>query len=180
MKYFCEDAPEYAIVVAGSLLGVAIHKGVSFPVGKVDMMELKPLSFREFLCAVGEEKMVELLESDDYELMNSFSNKYTEWLKYYYYVGGMPEVVRSFVENKDFTEVRELQKKIIQMYENDFSKHTTESELPRIRMVWNAIPMQLAKENKKFFFGKIKKGARSKDFEVAIEWLLDCGLINKV
>lgn len=180
LKYFCEDAPEYAIVVAGSLLGVAIHKGVSFPVGKVDMMELKPLSFREFLCAVGEEKMVELLESDDYELMNSFSNKYTEWLKYYYYVGGMPEVVRSFVENKDFTEVRELQKKIIQMYENDFSKHTTESELPRIRMVWNAIPMQLAKENKKFFFGRIKKGARSKDFEIAIEWLLDCGLIKKV
>lgn len=180
LKYFYENAPEYAIIAAGSLLGVAIHKGVSFPVGKVDTLELNPLSFREFLYAVGEEGLVGLIDSRDTELMKSYREKYIDWLKKYYYIGGMPEVVDFFVENKDFTEVRYLQNKIIEMYEDDFSKHTTENELPRIRMVWNSIPMQLAKENKKFFFGKIKEGARAKDFEIAIEWLQDCGLIKKV
>lgn len=180
LKYFCENAPEYAIVAAGSLLGVAIHKGVSFPVGKVDTLELNPLSFREFLYAVGEDGLVGLIDSKNIELMKSYREKYIDWLKKYYYIGGMPEVVDSFAENKDFVEVRYLQNKIIEMYEDDFSKHTTENELPRIRMVWNSIPMQLAKENKKFFFGKIKEGARAKDFEVAIEWLQDCGLIKKV
>ena len=180
LKYFCENAPEYPVIAAGSLLGVAIHKGVSFPVGKVDTMELNPLSFREFLRAVGEEGLEALVSKQDFELMNAFREKYVDWLKKYYYIGGMPEVVQAFVENKDFTEVRYLQNKIIEMYEDDFSKHTTENELPRIRMVWNSIPMQLAKENKKFFFGKIKEGARAKDFEIAIEWLQDCGLIKKV
>ena len=179
-KYFCENAPEYPVIAAGSLLGVAIHKGVSFPVGKVDSIELNPLSFREFLCAVGEEGLEALISGRNFELMNAFRGKYIDWLKKYYYIGGMPEVVQAFVENKDFTEVRYLQNKIIEMYENDFSKHTSENELPRIRMVWNSIPMQLAKENKKFFFGKIKEGARAKDFEIAIEWLQDCGLIKKV
>ncbi len=180
LKYFYENAPEYAIVAAGSLLGVAIHKGTSFPVGKVDTLELHPLCFREFLMAVGEDGLARLIESADFEMMSIFRDKYTDWLKKYYFIGGMPEVVASFVENRDFAEVRYLQSKIIEMYEDDFSKHTTENELPRIRMVWNSIPMQLAKENKKFFFGKIKEGARAKDFEIAIEWLQDCGLIKKV
>lgn len=180
LKYFCENAPEYAIIAAGSLLGVAIHKGVSFPVGKVDTLELNPLSFKEFLYAVGEDGLVGLIDSKNTELMTAYREKYIDWLKKYYYIGGMPEVVDSFIGNKDFSEVRYLQNKIIEMYEDDFSKHTTENELPRIRMVWNSIPMQLAKENKKFFFGKIKEGARAKDFEIAIEWLQDCGLIKKV
>ena len=180
LKYFCEEAPEYAVIAAGSLLGVAIHKGVSFPVGKVDTIQLNPLSFREFLAAVGEEGLARLIEQKEYDLMSAFREKYIDWLKKYYYIGGMPEVVSFFVEEKDFGEVRYLQKQIIEMYENDFSKHTTEQELPRIRMVWNSVPMQLAKENKKFLFGKIKEGARSKDFEIAIEWLQDCGLITKV
>lgn len=180
LKYFYENAPEYAIVAAGSLLGVAIHKGVSFPVGKVDTLQVNPMSFREFLVAVGEEGLVRLIEGMDTELMATFHDKYVDWLKKYYFIGGMPEVVASFVKDKDFTEVRYLQNRIIEMYESDFSKHTPENDLPRIRMVWNSIPMQLAKENKKFFYGQIKEGARAKDFEVAIEWLQDCGLIKKV
>ncbi|MBQ8262253.1 MAG: ATP-binding protein [Lachnospiraceae bacterium] len=180
LKYFCEETPEYAIIAAGSLLGVAVHKGVSFPVGKVDTLELNPLSFREFLQAIGEEGLVRLIYEMNISLIENFREKYIDWLKKYYYIGGMPEVVSSFVSERDFTEVRRLQKRIIEMYEADFSKHTPSNELPRIRMVWNSIPMQLAKENKKFFFGKIKEGARTKDFEIAIEWLLDCGLIKKV
>lgn len=180
LKYFCEETPEYAIIAAGSLLGVAVHKGVSFPVGKVDTLELNPLSFREFLQAIGEEGLVRLIDEMNISLIENFREKYIDWLKKYYYIGGMPEVVSSFVTERDFTEVRRLQKRIIEMYEADFSKHTPSNELPRIRMVWNSIPMQLAKENKKFFFGKIKEGARAKDFEIAIEWLLDCGLIKKV
>ena len=180
LKYFCEEAPEYAVIAAGSLLGVAIHKGVSFPVGKVDTLELNPLSFREFLLAIGEVGLAKLIEEVNISLIESFRVKYIDWLKKYYFIGGMPEVVSSFVTERDFTEVRRIQKRIIEMYEADFSKHTTVNELPRIRMVWNSIPMQLAKENKKFFFGKIKEGARAKDFEIAIEWLLDCGLIKKV
>jgi hypothetical protein len=180
LKYFCENAPEYAIIAAGSLLGVAIHSGVSFPVGKVDTLELNPLSFREFLLAVGEDGLVQLINQKDWSMIKVFKDKYIDWLKKYYYIGGMPEVVASFVENKDFTQVRYIQNSIIEMYENDFSKHTSNNQLPRIRMVWNSIPMQLAKENKKFFFGQIKEGARAKDFEIAIEWLQDCGLIKKV
>ena len=180
LKYFCENAPEYAIVAAGSLLGVAIHEGVSFPVGKVDTLDLHPLSFREFLEAMGEAPLAEVITSANYQLMADNSAKYIHWLKNYYYVGGMPEVVAYFAEHKDYQEVRRLQNAILEQYEDDFGKHATSASLARIRMVWNAIPMQLAKENKKFFFGKIKKGARLKDFEIAIEWLLDCGLITKV
>jgi hypothetical protein len=180
LKYFYENAPQYAVIAAGSLLGVAIHEGVSFPVGKVDILELNPLSFREFLLAVGESGLVSLLDNCDWEMIKTFREKYMDWLKKYYYIGGMPEVVLSFVEEHDFAEVRYLQKQIIEMYEDDFSKHTPDLELPRIRMVWNSVPMQLAKENKKFFFGKIREGARAKDFELAIEWLKDCGLIKKV
>lgn len=180
LKYFCENAPEYAVIAAGSLLGVAIHEGVSFPVGKIDILELHPLNYREFLEAVGEKQLADLLKSGEYSLMITFKNKLIHWLRNYYYVGGMPEAVQNFVNHKDYVEVRNIQNTIIELYEDDFSKHTSLRELPRIRMVWNSIPMQLAKENKKFFFGQVKEGGRLKDFEVAIEWLLDSGLIKKV
>ena len=180
LKYFCEDASEYHVVAAGSLLGVAIHEGVSYPVGKVDLLDLYPLNFREFLCAVGEEELSKALSTKDYELIDNFSDKYLFWLKNYYYTGGMPAVVDFFREQKDYAEVRAIQKDIVRQYQGDFGKHVDARDLPRIRMVWESIPMQLAKENKKFFFGQIKKGARSNEFEIAIQWLLDCGLIYKV
>lgn len=180
LKYFCENAPEYPVIAAGSLLGVAIHSGVSFPVGKVDILELHPMNYREFLMAMGEEQLASLIAGKEYSIIGDFSEKYIFWLKNYYYVGGMPEVVDYFSRNKNYLEVRSMQNAILEQYESDFSKHTGSHELPRIRMVWNSIPLQLAKENKKFFFGKIKEGARAKDFEIAIEWLQDCGLITKV
>ena len=180
LKYFCENAPEYAVVAAGSLLGVAIHDGVSFPVGKVDTLELHPMCFREFLEAMRETALAELLGRGEPSLLGDFREKYIFWLKNYYYVGGMPEAVSFFAEHKDYREVRNIQNALLAQYEDDFGKHAGNSELARIRMVWNSIPMQLAKENKKFFFGQIKAGARMKDYEIAIEWLLDCGLISKV
>lgn len=180
LKYFCENASEYAVIAAGSLLGVAIHSGISFPVGKVDTLELHPMNFREFLLAMGEDALAKLLEKDDMGILADFNEKYIFWLKNYYYVGGMPEIVQYYSEHKNYDEVRNMQNLILEQYENDFGKHTSANELPRIRMVWNSIPLQLAKENKKFFFGKIKEGARAKDFELAIEWLQDCGLIKKV
>ena len=180
LKYFCENAPEYAVVSAGSLLGVAIHEGVSFPVGKVESLNMYPMSFREFLIAMGEEALADIIEEKDYQALNTFSDKYINWLKLYYFVGGMPEAVNDYAECGDVTSVRDIQKQILELYENDFSKHTPNDELARIRMVWNSIPLQLAKENKKFFFGQIRKGARAKDFELAIEWLQDCGLAGKV
>ena len=180
LKYFCENASQYAVIAAGSLLGVAIHAGVSYPVGKVDTLELYPMNYREFLLAMGEEQLAGLLKKKNYTYISDFKEKYIFWLKNYYYVGGMPEIVSFFSQHKDYVEVRNMQQAIIDQYENDFSKHTSSNELPRIRMVWNSIPMQLSKENKKFFFGKIKEGARAKDFELAIEWLQDCGLITKV
>ncbi len=180
LKYFCENAPEYAVIAAGSLLGVAIHNGVSYPVGKVDQIELHPMNFREFLEAMGEKQLADLLEKKDYRLISDFRDKYSHWLKNYYYVGGMPEVVEYFSRHKDYVEVRNLQNNLLTHYEDDFGKNAGGNELSRIRMVWNSIPIQLAKENKKFFFGQIKTGARMKDFEVAIEWLKDCGLITKV
>ena len=180
LKYFCEEAPEYHVVAAGSLLGVAIHEGISCPVEKVDMLDLYPLNFREFLCAMGEEALSDALNTKDYPLIDIFSEKYLFWLKNYYYTGGMPAVVEAFRVEKDYAEVRRIQSEIVRQYEGDFGKHIDAKTLPRIRMVWDSIPMQLAKENKKFFFGQIKKGARSTDFEIAIQWLLDCGLVYKV
>jgi len=180
LKYFCENARDYPVIAAGSLLGVAIHKKVSFPVGKVNMMNLYPLSFREFLSAINEDALKEFLDQKDYVSMQLFHDKYREHLKNYYYVGGMPEAVQRFLDTRDYLQVRQVQNEIIELYENDFGKHIEENELPRVRMVWNSIPLQLAKENKKFFFGQIKKGARSAEYEVAIQWLLDCGLIHKV
>lgn len=180
LKYFCEEAPEYHIVAAGSLLGVAIHDGVSYPVGKVDILDLYPFNFREFLCAMDEGALLEALDTKDYTLIDNFSDKYLFWLKNYYYVGGMPAVVDAFRMHKDYGEVRQIQNDIVRQYEGDFGKHIDSHTLPRIRMVWDSIPIQLAKENKKFFFGQIKKGARSSEYEIAIQWLIDCGLVYKV
>ena len=180
LKYFCENAAEYPIIAAGSLLGVALHKGVSFPVGKVRFLRMYPLSFYEFLLAMGETGLADILSSNAYDLLPTFHERLIFWLKNYYYVGGMPEAVAAFAENNDYSLVRSIQRDLLTFYELDFSKHIESRELPQVRMVWNAIPIQLAKENKKFFFGRVKKGARSKDFATAISWLADCGLITKV
>ncbi len=180
LKYFYENAPEYHIVCAGSLLGIALHEGTSFPVGKVDFLKLYPLSFKEFLMAIGLERFAELLDKKDYDMIKSFKQTYIDALKQYYYVGGMPEVVASFADEKDFNEARKIQKIILTAYEQDFSKHAPKEIVPKIRMLWNSIPSQLAKENKKFIYGLIREGARAKDYETAIMWLSDCGLVHKV
>jgi len=180
LKYFNEDAPQYQIVCAGSMLGVALHQGTSFPVGKVEFLDLYPLSFYEFMMAMGKEQYVTLLQKGDLEMATTFKQDYIDLLKHYYFVGGMPEAVLSFSENKDFNEVREIQQRILSAYEQDFSKHAPNEVVPRIRMLWNSIPAQLTKENKKFIYGLIKEGARAKDYELALLWLTDCGLIHKV
>lgn len=180
LKYFYENAPQYHIVCAGSLLGIALHGGTSFPVGKVDFLKLYPLSFREFLMACGKDRFVKLMDDSDFTMMTSFRQTYIDLLKQYYFVGGMPEAVLHFAENKDFNEVREVQARILAAYEQDFSKHAPNEIVPRIRMVWNSIPSQLAKENKKFVYGLVREGARAKDYEAAIMWLCDCGLVHKV
>lgn len=180
LKYFYEDAPQYHIVCAGSLLGIALHEGTSFPVGKVDFLKLYPLSFKEFLMATGKERFAELLDKQDYQMITSFRHTYIDALKQYFFVGGMPEAVQSFAENKDFNEVRAIQKRILAAYEQDFSKHAPNEIVPKIRMIWNSIPSQLAKENKKFVYGLVREGARAKDYETAIMWLSDCGLVHKV
>lgn len=180
LKYFYEDAPEYHIISAGSLLGVALHSHTSFPVGKVIFMDLFPFTFLEFLDALGENALIEMLHNDDWKLITSFKTRYIERLRQYYYVGGMPEAVLKFTENANFKEVRDIQKQILDAYEQDFSKHAPRDIIPRIRMVWNSIPAQLAKENRKFIYGIIKEGARAKDYELALSWLVDCGLVHKI
>ena len=180
LKYFFENANEYHIVAAGSLLGVAMHSGTSFPVGKVDFVDLYPLNFYEFLDALGEKELVNLINKNDIELINVFSGKLKDYLKQYMYIGGMPEVVASFVEKKDYIEVRQIQKKLLDAYEQDFSKHAPNNIVPRIRQLFNNIPTQLAKENKKFIYGLVKEGARAKEYELALSWLIDCGLIYQV
>lgn len=180
LKYFREKAPQYHVIAAGSLLGIAMHKNDSFPVGKVDFLHLYPLSFYEFLNAVGEKKMVDLLQAKDWTMLTMVRAKFEERLRQYYFVGGMPAAVLAFVNDGDLNKVRTIQKSIIEAYERDFSKHAPAIEVPRIRMVWHSIPSQLSKENRKFIYGMIKEGARAKDFELAIEWLKDAGLIYKV
>lgn len=180
LKYFCEDAPQYHIVCAGSLLGIALHRGTSFPVGKVDFLKLYPLSFQEFLMAIGKQQFSELLDQQDFSMITSFRETYADALKQYYFVGGMPEAVESFAENQDFNEVRQIQKRILAAYEQDFSKHAPNEVVPRLRMLWNSIPAQLAKENKKFIYGLVREGARAKDYETALLWLSDCGLVHRV
>lgn len=180
LKYFYENAPQYHIICAGSLLGIALHQGTSFPVGKVDFLKLYPLSFKEFLMATDKERFAKLLDEQNFEMITSFKQTYIDSLKHYYFVGGMPEAVQSFAQNKDFNEVREIQKRILAAYEQDFSKHAPNEIVPRLRMLWNSIPSQLAKENKKFIYGLIREGARAKEYETAIMWLSDCCLVHKV
>lgn len=180
LKYFYENAPQYHIVCAGSLLGIALHGGTSFPVGKVDFLSLYPLSFQEFLSATVGERYTELLEKQDFEMISAFRQTYIDALKQYYFVGGMPEAVQCFAEDKDFNEVREIQKRILAAYEQDFSKHAPIEIVPKIRMLWNSIPSQLAKENKKFIYGLVREGGRAKEYEAALMWLSDCGLVHKV
>ena len=180
LKYFRENAPQYDIIVAGSLLGVACHEGTGFPVGKVSFMNLFPLSFEEFLLAMGEERFVELLNKKDFKTIKLFNNKYEKLLKQYCYVGGMPEIVQDFVENKDFESVRNLQKEILSAYEEDFTKHIPTNTVAKIRLLWKSIPAQLSKENKKFIYGAAKEGARARDFEAALSWLINSGLVYKV
>lgn len=180
LKYFYENAPEYHIIAGGSLLGVALNNRTSFPVGKVDFLNLYPLTFIEFLRAIDDNALADLLLTPDWELIKVFKSKYTDRLRQYYFVGGMPEAVISFAKTSAFDQVRQIQKNILIAYEQDFSKHASHDIVPRIRMVWNSIPGQLAKENRKFIYGLLRQGARAKEYELAISWLVDSGLIHIV
>ena len=180
LKYFYEEMPQYHIVAAGSLLGVTLHSGISFPVGKVDRLNLYPLNFYEYLEALGQEKLVELLKSKNFEMIDVYKDTLLDYLKQYMYIGGMPEVVSAFIKNKDFNEARQIQNHILLDYGNDFSKHIPKETLPKVLAVWNSIPAQLAKENKKFIYSNIVANGRAKEFEDAITWLIDSGLIYKV
>ena len=180
LKYFCEKAPEYDIVAAGSLLGVAHHKGTGFPVGKVEYLNLYPLSFKEFLLAMNENQILELIDKNNFEMQKVFKERIIDLLRRYCYVGGMPKAVLSFAQKQDYNLVRKIQKNILDDYESDFSKHISPEQVERTRLLWSAIPSQLVKENKKCVYGKIKQGARAKDFEIALNWLIDSGLVHKV
>lgn len=179
LKYFCENAPQYHVAAAGSLLGIAFHRQSSFPVGKVDFMDLYPMSFSEFMVAMGEQKLTQVLQNKDWNTLTVFRDKLTDYLKYYFFVGGLPEVVETYIQTKDWQKVRYVQNRILLSYQGDFSKHAPYAIVPRIQMVWQSIASQLAKENKKFIYGVLRDGARAKDFELAIQWLCDCGLLVK-
>ncbi len=180
LKYFQENAKEYFLMAAGSLLGVVLHQQLSFPVGKVDFLNLYPLNFKEFLMALEEEELIQLINNQDWQLINTFREKYIDLLKQYYFLGGMPEVVEDFIKNRDYSKARQIQKGILDAYEQDFSKHAPVEIVPRIRMIWNSIPSQITKENKKFIYGQLKQGARAKDFELALAWLYDSDLVYRV
>lgn len=180
LKYFYENANEYHIIAAGSLLGVALHEGTSFPVGKVEFLDLYPLNFKEFLLAIGQEDIEKLIESNDLNLIIAFSEKIKDYLRQYYYIGGMPACVKSYAEEKNFEKIRMIQNRLLEAYEQDFSKHAPTAIVPRIRQLWNNIPTQLAKENKKFIYGLIKQGARAREYELALSWLIDCGLVYQI
>ena len=180
LKYFCEEAPQYSIIAAGSLLGVALHAGTSFPVGKVDRMHLYPLNFQEFLYAMGEDAAAEILQTKDQRMITVLREKLSDLLRQYYYVGGMPEAVNYYKDNKEFTGIRQIQKNLLAYYQQDFSKHAEPKLTERLNLVWSSIPAQLAKENRKFIYGQVRQGARAKDFELAIQWLSDCGLIHVI
>ena len=179
LKYFCEET-KYNIMCAGSFLGIALHKNTSFPVGKVEFLNLYPLSFNEFLIANRQERLVNLLLKQDFEKIKIFKNELEKYLKLYFYIGGMPEAVQEYINTNDLTIVRKIQERILESYVNDFSKHTDKSVFPRMLALWQSIPSQLSRENKKFIYKNIKEGARSKDYEVAMQWLSDCGLIYKI
>ena len=182
LKFFYEQAPEYHIICAGSLLGVSLHKDVSFPVGKVNFLSLYPLSFTEFLLAVGKERQANLINDSDQDpqILKAFSSEFTEYLKYYFYIGGMPEVVSTWIETKDFSEVRRVQKELLETYANDVSKHTSSETANKIKQVWDSVPSQLAKENKKFLYSVVKGSARAREYENAVNWLKNAGLLVKV
>jgi predicted AAA+ superfamily ATPase len=181
LKYFAEAAPEYAVCCAGSLLGVALHSGTSFPVGKVDFLTLQPLNFEEFLLAGGEDALIEFVRGNGVqEIPRAVSDKLTDYLKLYFVVGGMPAAVSSWLETRDHSVVEKRQRDILTTYENDFSKHAPRSVVPKLRYLWNSVPSQLAKENKKFIYGLVREGARARDYEEAMLWLLDSGLLRKV
>lgn len=180
LKYFCEQAPEYHVAVAGSLLGVAMHRGESAPVGKADIIRMGPMSFVEYLMARGETQLTQILLSRDWPTIAMLHVRLTKLLREYYFVGGMPEAVSTFLKTNDANEVRRVQNDILYLYRSDMSKHVSADEATRISMVWQSIPSQLARENKKFVYGAVRKGARAKDFETAIQWLMDAGLIYKV
>ncbi|KDB48035.1 ATP-binding protein [Glaesserella parasuis] len=181
LKYFYENAPEFYIVSAGSLLGVSLHHQVSFPVGKVDFLPLYPMDFHEFFLAVGKQDLVELLNLKDWSLISAMKSRYIELLRQYYFIGGMPEAVKVFIETQNFNAVRQVQKNLLMAYEQDFSKHIRDGQtVQKVRSIWHAIPEQLAKENKKFIYANLQKGARSKDYEIALQWLKDSGLVHSV
>lgn len=176
LKYFCEEAPEYAICCAGSLLGIALHEGTSFPVGKTDFLHLYPLSFKEFLIANEEKMLVDYIDKGNRNL-GAFENRLTDYLKKYMIIGGMPAVVMEWLDSKDFNKVNRIQQELIAAYQKDFSKHAPNSMVEKIRYIWNSIPSQLAKENKKFVYGLVREGARAREYEDAIMWLCDAGEI---
>jgi len=180
LKYFNENAPEYDIMAAGSLLGVTLHKGVSFPVGKVEFLDLYPLCFTEFLQAIGEERLCALIKGLDWELMKVFREKLIHYLKMYFYVGGMPGVVQEFSEGRDFGLARKIQNDILDSYMQDFSKHIPVNHLQRVRQLWASIPVQLARENKKFIYKNVQKNTTASTLELSLEWLSNCGLIHKI
>ena len=180
LKYFQEQRPELPILAAGSLLGVALHSGISFPVGKIQLLDMYPMSFLEFLDAIGNEELALLVRNADFQMMKVFRDKLTLLLKQYFFLGGMPEVVQEFIKNRDYNKARKIQKDLVQLYEYDFSKHASGITSERLRLVYNSIPSQLGKENKKFIYGHLRSGARSKEYEDAIQWLVDCGLVIRV
>ena len=180
LKYFCEQLPDYHIAVAGSLLGISLHRGVSYPVGKVNEIAVCPMNFEEFLLAKGETEKYKLLKTRDFQTINLLHEKFVDLLRQYYYVGGMPEAVKEYVETGALNEVRRIQTELLRGYEQDFSKHAPKEQVERVRMVWRSVPSQLFKDNKKFVYGALRDGARAKDFEMAIQWLLDAGLVYKV
>lgn len=180
LKYFCEDAPEYAVAAAGSLLGISATEGTGFPVGKVNMLDLHPLTFTEFLDATGNERFRKLVESGDAEMMGAFSGKLTELLKRYYVVGGMPEAVSAYAAEQDVRAARAVQQEILDGYVRDFAKRIPPRLLARAMLAWESIPGHLSQENKKFIFGQVRKGARAADFEESLAWLEQAGLICKV
>lgn len=180
LKYFHDEMPELHIIAAGSLLGVIDHQDDSFPVGKVSFLHVYPLCFTEFLCAIGRDGLVDLLLSKDYTAIDTFSSTYVDLLRQYYYVGGMPEAVKIYAEEQDYKAVRRVQNEILESYKNDFSNHPPKEIVKRMVLLWNSIPAQLAKENKKFIYTAVKSGARARDFETAIQWLCDAGVVYKV
>jgi len=180
LKYFAESERKYHVAVAGSLLGLQIHEGTGFPVGKVDELYIHPMSFQEFLMALDKNIMVSQINEHSWKETIPLHEKFVELLRQYYYTGGMPEVVKCYVETGDLAKVRSLQNTILKGYMHDISKHAPKEEVNRIHAVWESLPSQLAKENKKFIYGALKKGARAKEYEKAIQWLIDSGLIMKV